>query len=88
MKKVLAVAAWACVCVALVSAQRLPVGNATRNFVKVNADVVAITHVRVIDGTGAPARADQTLILKDGNISAMGPSASTPTAPSPRCCRL
>ncbi|MBP8274987.1 MAG: amidohydrolase family protein [Acidobacteria bacterium] len=53
--------------------------NPNRAYLKVSADVVAITHVRVIDGTGAPARADQTLILKDGNISAMGPSASTPT---------
>jgi imidazolonepropionase-like amidohydrolase len=78
MSKGTIVAVWVVVCVALVSAQRLPVGNQIRNFVKVNADVVAITHVRVIDGTGAPARADQTLILKDGNIAAMGPSASTP----------
>ncbi len=61
-----------------VSAQRLQVaGNQNRSFVKVDADVVAITHVRVIDGTGAPARADQTLILRDGNIAAMGPAAST-----------
>ena len=46
-----------------------------RQFVKVDAAVVALTHVRVIDGTGAPAREDQTVILRDGNIAAMGPSA-------------
>jgi imidazolonepropionase-like amidohydrolase len=34
--------------------------------------------VRVIDGTGAPARADQTLVIRAGNIAAVGPAASTP----------
>jgi enamidase len=57
-------------------AQRGPVGNGIRSFVKVDAAVVAITHVRVIDGTGAPPRDDQTLVLRDGNIAAMGSSAS------------
>jgi enamidase len=56
--------------------QRLTVGNAVRNFVSVDAPVVALTHVRVIDGTGAPARTDQTLVIRDGQIAAMGPSAT------------
>ena len=56
--------------VALTAAQRPQVGNAVRQFVKVDAAVVALTHVRVIDGTGAPAREDQTVILRDGNIAA------------------
>ncbi len=34
--------------------------------------VVALTHTRVIDGTGSAARENQTLILRDGNIAAMG----------------
>jgi hypothetical protein len=53
-------------------------GGASRAYVKTDGATIAITHVRVIDGTGAPARADQTLILKDGKIAAMGPAASTP----------
>ena len=32
-------------------------------FVKVDSPVVALTHVRVIDGTGAAAREDQTIIV-------------------------
>jgi len=64
--------------VAIVAAQSLPIGNALKQFIKVNAPVVALTHVRVIDGTGAPARADQTVVIKDGAIAAVGPSASTP----------
>ena len=43
-----------------------------RQFVKVDAPVVALTHVRVIDGTGAPARADQTVVIRDGYIAAVG----------------
>ncbi len=59
------------------SAQRPVVSNAIRQFVTVDNAVVALTHVRVIDGTGAAARADQTVIIRDGIIAAMGPAAST-----------
>jgi len=41
-------------------------------FVKVDAPVVALTNVRVIDGTGAPARENQTLIIRGGNIAEIG----------------
>jgi len=33
--------------------------------------------VRVIDGTGAPAREDQTVVIRDGDIAALRPGAST-----------
>lgn len=46
-----------------------------RDFVSVDAPVVALTHVRVVDGTGAPAREDQTIVLEDGRIRAVGPAA-------------
>ncbi len=48
-----------------------------KQFVKVDAPVVALTHVRVIDGTGAPARDDQTVVLVKGKIQAVG-SAEIP----------
>ena len=41
-------------------------------FVKVDAPVVALTHVRVIDGTGAAARDNQTVIFANGKITAVG----------------
>jgi len=47
-----------------------------RAFVKVDAPVVALTHVRVIDGTGAVAREDQTVILAKGKIESVSDSAS------------
>jgi len=37
-----------------------------QKYVTVSDPVVALTHVRVIDGTGAPARADQTVLLDHG----------------------
>jgi len=47
-------------------------------FLATEAPVIALTHVRVIDGTGAPAREDQTVIVDHGKIAAVGPASSTP----------
>src|SRR6266404_1953527 len=44
----------------------------------IDKPAVAITRVRVIDGTGAPSREDQTVVIAGGKIAAVGPSASTP----------
>jgi len=38
---------------------------------------VALQHVRIIDGTGAPPVEDQTIVIADGKIAAIGPAAST-----------
>src|SRR5690349_21081702 len=48
-------------CVTIVSAQRPTLGNSSRQFVSVDAPVVALTHVRLVDGTGTPAKDDQTV---------------------------
>ncbi len=47
-----------------------------RKFISVDAPTVALTHVRVIDGTGAPAADDQTVVISNGKIAQVGPSAS------------
>src|SRR5688572_11731127 len=52
-------------------------GNAARAMVSVSEPVVALTHVRVIDGTGAAAREDQTIIIQSGRIAQLGASGST-----------
>lgn len=59
-------------------AQRPQVGNQLRAYIKTDGAVVALTHVRVIDGTGAPARENQTLIIRDGKIADIGPNVSVP----------
>ena len=63
------------------SAQRPAITAGLRPFVSVDASVVALTHVRLLDGTGAPPRDDQTIVLNDGMIAAVGPAGSlTPPA--------
>ena len=49
-----------------------------REFVKVDAPVIALTHARVIDGTGAPGRSDQTIVISGGKIEAIGDAGATP----------
>ncbi|MGA8034730.1 MAG: amidohydrolase family protein [Candidatus Acidiferrales bacterium] len=41
-------------------------------FVTVDAPVFALTHVRVIDGTGAPAVEDQSIVIANGKIQSIG----------------
>jgi imidazolonepropionase-like amidohydrolase len=48
-----------------------------RQFLGITAPRLALQHVSVIDGTGAAPRTDQTVILVDGHIAAIGPSATT-----------
>ena len=57
-------------------AQVPTLSDLTRSFVSVDAPVVALTHVSVIDGTGAGARADQTVVIANGRVQAVGPFAS------------
>jgi imidazolonepropionase-like amidohydrolase len=49
---------------------------ATRRFVTVDSQVVALTHVRVVDGTGAAPADDQTIVIRGGKIAAVGPARS------------
>lgn len=44
----------------------------TREFVSVDAPVVVLAGGRVIDGTGAPAMENQTIVIRDGVIVAVG----------------
>jgi enamidase len=60
------------------SAQRPALGNSVRQYVAIDTSVLALTHVRVIDGTGGAARDDQTLIIRDGIIATVGAVSSTP----------
>ena len=59
------------------TAQRPTLSAAVKQYVAVDTPVVALTHVRVIDGTGAAPKEDQTLIIRDGNIIALGAARST-----------
>jgi imidazolonepropionase-like amidohydrolase len=45
-------------------------------FVSVNAPVVVLYHVRVVDGTGAAAKDDQAVVIANGKIQSIGPVTS------------
>ena len=45
-----------------------------QQFVRVEGPLIALTHVRLIDGTGVAPVEDQTIVLSDGKIQSIGPS--------------
>lgn len=57
------------------TAQR-DVGPQIERYVTLNAGTFAITGVTLIDGTGAAAQTNQTVLVEDGRIMAVGPSGS------------
>jgi imidazolonepropionase-like amidohydrolase len=68
----------AAVCTSTMFAQQRPtLSAAVRAYVSVEAPLIALTNARVIDGTGAPPRENQTLIINNGVIITMGSSAAT-----------
>src|SRR2546423_13064978 len=70
-----------------------------REYITVDTSVLALTHVLLVDGTGAAPKTDQTIIIRAGKIAAVGPAASVQgpaggegmgprgAAPPPRRCR-
>jgi imidazolonepropionase-like amidohydrolase len=63
-----------------VNAQAPELSSSVLNFVRVRASRVVLTHVRVIDGTGAPAVEDQNVIIENGKIISIGASANVSPA--------
>ena len=47
-----------------------------REYVAVDTAVLALTHVLLVDGTGAAPKANQTIVIRAGKIAAVGPFAS------------
>ena len=50
--------------------------NPLAPYISMDAPVVALEHVEVIDGTGGPAQMDQTIVIDHGKIASVGASAS------------
>lgn len=57
-------------------------------FISINDPVIALTHVRIIDGTGARAIDDQTIIIESGRITSIGPASKTTVPASARVLDL
>jgi imidazolonepropionase-like amidohydrolase len=47
-----------------------------REYITVDTSLVALTHVLLVDGTGAAPKGDQTIVIRAGKIAAVGPAAS------------
>src|SRR6185503_9667314 len=56
-----------------------PVGPAVQPYVSVAGPAVVLRHVRLIDGTGAAAQEDRTIVVQGGRIAAIG----GPDTPAP-----
>jgi imidazolonepropionase-like amidohydrolase len=68
----------ALVATAVLAAQ--PPQNPLRAYIKNAEPVIALTNARVIDGTGAAARENQTIVIRNGTIAEVG-DGSTVKAP-------
>jgi imidazolonepropionase-like amidohydrolase len=51
--------------------------NPLRQFINVSEPVVALTNVKLIDGTGTGARSGMTVVIENGQIRTVGPTSST-----------
>ncbi len=56
-------------------AQGPNLSGSVMEYVSVDAPIVALTDVTVVDGTGAEPMAGQTVLIENGRISAVGPTA-------------
>lgn len=50
-----------------------------RDLLVTNAQIIVIQNVRVIDGIGNVAKADQTIVIRDGTIGHVGAETAIPT---------
>ena len=74
------VAAFAIVVASAGGAGAAAQGAGQNRFVTVQGDEIAITGVKVIDGTGAAPLDGQTVLIRNGRIAAIGPSGSVAAA--------
>src|SRR5256886_4301695 len=61
---------------------------AVRQYTAVDTAVVALTHVLLVDGTGAPPKPDQTVVIRDGRIAQVGPAVAVQVPPGARSMDL
>lgn len=67
--------AWLVLLIAAALVAQSPLTPGIKDFVYTDAPVIALEHARIIDGTGAPPRDDQTIVIAGGRIAALGRSA-------------
>jgi len=60
--------------------QTTELSDTVKKFVRTDAPRIVLTHVRVIDGTGAAALDDQNVVIERGKISAIQQGADVPAS--------
>ncbi len=50
--------------------------SSVQQFISVRSDTLALTHATIVDGTGHPAKTDQTLVIIKGRIASIGKSGN------------
>jgi imidazolonepropionase-like amidohydrolase len=55
--------------------------NEDAKFISYNQPAFVFTHAEIIDGTGAAPKYDQSLVVENGRITAIGPSPSASAVP-------
>ena len=83
MRRIFRVAIASVVMAAPLGAQGRELAAPLRPYVTINEPVVALTNVRVIDGTGTPAKTGQTVVIQGEKITAV-----VPVTPEARLSRL
>jgi len=61
-------------------AQRPEPAKTVQEFIRVRVPKLVLTHLRIIDGTGAPAVEDQNVVIEDGKITAVQNGADVAAA--------
>ena len=59
-----------------------------RQYVAVSEPAIALTNVRVVDGSGAPAVEGQTIVIQDGKIASVTPASQARIPPGARTMDL
>jgi len=62
-------------CLVLCTVSALAQTSERQQFIRAEAPLIALTNVRVIDGTGAAPREDQTILISGGKIQSIGPTS-------------
>src|ERR1700730_923203 len=75
-------------CLASVAQEKPTFSPLTKSFISVDAPLVVLTHVRVIDGTGGLATTNQTVLIENGVIRSIGAAGSVSSPPGARVLDL
>ena len=76
MRRILTVVTAGIILAGSLGAQARELAPPLRPYVTVNEPVVALTNARVVDGTGAPAKDGQTIVIRGEKIAGVGPASA------------